>query len=248
MGIIVSGIKLIKPAYDFCLQMTEKVNTCRLQKQMECLVQDCFATLKPLSSSLKTVTRASTPYGTREILIGEWIREKSGHQKLGSLVGSNSEVFSLIRQHGEQMKPLARRTISNEFSQLVDLAKQLISYKDLMVRMDIPPTEVFEHQCYGYEGDEPSMAIESAVLIAVAIETQDPNEIFLFKEGGKEPESRELNDEKKTPLFEDIISYLVELFKKADAQVSLVRNHNEKIMEQMKQIVAPLKIANSIKG
>jgi hypothetical protein len=41
---------------------------------------------------------------------------------------------------------------------------------------------------------------------------------------------------------------LVELFKKADAQVSLVRNHNEKIMEQMKQIVAPIKIANSLKG
>jgi hypothetical protein len=70
----------------------------------------------------------------------------------------------------------------------------------------------------------------------------------LFKEGGKEPDSRELEDESKTPLFEDIVSYLVELFKKADAQVSLVRNHNEKIMEQMKQIVAPMKIANSLKG
>jgi hypothetical protein len=244
MGIIASGIKLIKPAYDFCLQMIPKVDTKTLQKQMESLVHDCFVTLKPLSSGLKTVTRMSTSYGTREILIGEWIRDRSGHQKLGSLVWGTDDTFNCMREHGEQMKPLVRRTISNEFSQLVDLTKQLISYRDLTVKLDIPPTEVYEHECL--IGTEVNLAPKT--VYSIAIETQDPNDIYLFVEGEKEAKARKLTDEAKTPVFEDIISHLVDLFKKADAEVSRVRNHNEKIMEQMKQIVAPLKIANSLKG
>jgi hypothetical protein len=244
MGIIVSGIKLIKPAYDFCLQMAPKVDTKTLQKQMESLVQDSFATLKPLSSSLKTVTRIPTSYGTREILIGEWIRDKSSHQKLGSLVWNDYEVFRCIKEHGEQMKPLVRRTISNEFSQLVDLAKQLISYNDLTVKLNIPPTEVYEHECISGE----AVMLIPRVVYSIAIETCYPLKILLYAEGEKEPKERDLTAEAYTPIFEDIVSYLVDLFKKADAEVSRVRNHNEKIMEQMKQIVAPLKIANSIKG
>jgi hypothetical protein len=244
MGIIASGIKLIKPAYDFCLQMVPKVDTKTLQKQMESLVHDCFITLKPLSSGLKTVTRTSTSYGTREILIGEWIRDRSGHQKLGSLVWGTDNTFRCMREHGEQMKPLVRRTISNEFAQLVDLTKQLISYRDLTVRMDIPPTEVYEHGCY--VGEQVKLAPK--VVYSIAIATQSPVDIILFIEGEEEAEEKKLSDEKKTPIFEDIVSYLVDLFKKADVEVSKVRDYNEKIMEQMKQIVAPLKIADSLKG
>jgi hypothetical protein len=247
MGIIVSGIKLIKPAYDFCLQMAKKVDTRTLQREIEYTVRDCFYALRPLCSKYQKVCDMRDAYGNHELCIGEWFREKRGNwQKLGSPIEHTNSVFSIIKKYGDQVKPHVRKTIKKEFAELVDLAKQLQSYEDLTVKLDIPPTEVFEHDCLG--GDEPSIAIESAVLIAVAIETQDPNVIFLFREGGKEPDSRELNDEKKTPLFEDIISYLVDLFKKADAEVSKVRNHNEKIMEQMKQIVAPLKIADSLKG
>jgi hypothetical protein len=243
MGIIVSGIKLIKPAYDFCLQMAPKVDTKTLQKQMESLVQDSFATLKPLSSSLQTVTRIHTSYGTREILIGEWVRDKSSYQKLGSIVWNESEFFKCIREHGEQMKPLVRRPIRNEFSQLADLTKQLISYSDLTVRIDIPPTEVYEHECSLGE----QVKLTRKVVKSIAIETCRPYKILLDV-GERENKERELTAEAYTPIFEDIISYLVDLFKKADAEVSKVRNHNEKIMEQMKQIVAPLKIANSLKG
>jgi hypothetical protein len=229
--------------------MIPKVDTKTLQKQMESLVHDCFVTLKPLSSGLKTVTRMSTSYGTREILIGEWIRDRSGHQKLGSLVWGTDNTFKCMREHGEQMKPLVRRTISNEFSQLVDLTKQLISYKDLTVKLDIPPTEVYEHECLiGISPEKGGVNLAPKTVYSIAIETQNPNDIYLFVEGEKAAKARQLTDEAKTPIFEDIISYLVDLFKKADAEVSKIRAHNEKIMEQMKHIVAPLKIAESLKG
>jgi hypothetical protein len=227
--------------------MAPKVDTRTLQREIEYTVRDCFYALRPLCPKYQKVCDMKDAYGNHELCIGEWFREKRGSwQKLGSSIEHTNSVFSIIKKYGDQVKPHVRKTIKKEFAELVDLAKQLQSYEDLIVKLDIPPTEVFEHKCCG--GDEPSMAIEPAVLTAVAIETQHPHKIFLFKEGGKEPESRELEDESKTPLFEDIVSYLVELFKKADAQVSLVRNHNQKIMEQMKQIVAPLKIANSLKG
>jgi hypothetical protein len=245
MGIMASGIKLIKPAYDFCLQMAPKVDTKTLQKQMESLVHDCFVTLKPLSSGLKTVTRISTSYGTREILIGEWIRSKAGYQKLGSPVWGTDDTFQCMREHGEQMKPLVRRTISNEFSQLVDLTKQLISYRDLIVMMDIPPTQIYEHDISTAEA---TVTLTSRVAHSIAIETNNPYGILLYTEEATKPKERDLTKEEHTPIFEDIISYLVDLYKKADTEVSKIRAHNEKIMEQMKHIVAPLKIADSLKG
>jgi hypothetical protein len=241
MGIILSGIRLIKPAYDFCLQMTKKVCTRSLQREMEKLVNHCFYTLKPLASQLTTVERIPTSYGAREILIGEWMREKSSHQKLGSLI-SEDETYNFIRKYGEQMKPLVRKTIRTEFAQLTDLTKQLISYEDLTVKMDIPETEVTEH----YNSME-GVNIHSMIINKIGIKTSDPWHIILFQKNGKE-EERDLKEEEKAPLFEDIISYMADLFKKADAKVGQARNHNENIMKKMVDVIAPLKIAKGLKG
>jgi hypothetical protein len=41
---------------------------------------------------------------------------------------------------------------------------------------------------------------------------------------------------------------MVDLFKRADAEVAGVREHNERIMEEMSVIVGPWKIANQLKN
>jgi len=237
MGIIVSGIRIIKPAYNFCLQTIEKVDTTELQGILINTVYECFRTLKPLSRILRKVT--TTDMGD-EIFIGEWIRERWGYQKYGSII-RKPKTFQLMVKYGDKMKPFVRKTIASEFSELVDLTKQLQSYDDLTIELDIPPTDLCEPELDDYE-----CTIINRVITRIGLETKCPNRILLWA-GNVVAIERDIDDMVNVPLFEDIISYLVELYKKADDGVRQVREHNEKILAKMEEIVAPLRIAEAFR-
>ena len=245
MGIIISAIRIIKPAYDFCLQMIPKVNTYSLQRSMEEFVIDCFEALKPLSHSFKEI--AYTDSG--DILcIGEWIRVRGRYQKYGSNINKPSTFFYYIRKYGGYIKPDVRKPIRDTFSQLVDLAVKLKPYDTVLVKLQIPETEVFEYYYpYAEKGDGKVVEIRSMKINAIGIKTNSPSYLFLFKCGEEDdPIERDITHEVNASIFEDIVSYMVDLFKKAYKEVSEIREHNEKIMKQMEEVVAPFKIASNL--
>lgn len=248
MGIIIAGLKLIKPAYDFVLQMAPKVHTKGLQSMMEKFVNDCFQTLRPLTYRFREVCEIEHEWGKEKLCIGEWLRLKDSYQTYGSTLDRSESVFNHIRNYGDDLKPHVRKPIKEDFAKLVDLAKQLQSYNDVSVKLEIPETEVFEHYCPDYSYDDKAVTIKSTVLNGIGVKTSNPWTLLLFQNGEEEPEERSITDESKAPLFEDIIGYMVDLFKKADAKVSVVREHNEKIIGEMGRIVGPWKIANQLKN
>lgn len=248
MGIIIAGLKLIKPAYDFVLEMAPGVYTDGLQSGMEKFVNDCFQTLRPLTYKYTEVCEVEHRWGKETLCIGEWLRLKYRYQTYGSTLERSEQVFTYIRDYGDELKPHVRKPIKDDFAKLVDLAKNLQSYNEVVVKLEIPETEVFEHYCPKYSYDDKAITITSIVASAIGIKTSDPWTLLLFKDGEEEPEERSITDESEASLFEDIISHMVELFKRADAEVSVVREHNEKIMEEMSRIVGPWKIANELKN
>lgn len=252
MGIIIAGLKLIKPAYDFVLQMAPKVHTNALQGNMEKFVNDCFQTLRPLTYKYREVCDIEHRYGgrtyTTKLCIGEWLRVKSTYQTYGSTLDHSESVFNYIRNYGDELKTHVRRPIKEDFARLVDLAKELQSYNEVLVKLQLPEKEVFEYYCPNFSYDDKAIKLTSMTLNAIGVKTSDPWTLLLFQNEEEEPETRHLTDESKVSIFEDIISYMVDLFKRADAEVSVVREHNEKVMEEMARIVGPWKIANQLKN
>jgi len=253
MGIIIAGLRLIKPAYDFVLSMAPRVHTKALQSGMEKFINDCFQTLRPLTYKFREVCDIEHhSYGghtyTTKLCIGEWLRVKSSYQTYGSSLDYSESFFNDIRNYGDKLKPHVRKPIKKEFAELVDLAKKLQSYNDVLVKLEIPETEVFEHHCPSFSYDDKAITVTSMVVNAIGVKTSDPWTLLFFQRRKEEPERRSLTDESKASLFEDIIDHMVDLFKRADAEVAGVREHNEKIMEEMSVTVGPWKIANQLKN
>lgn len=251
MGIIISGIRLIQESYDFVLKMAPKVHTTALQRGMEEFVRDSFQTLRPLTYEYREVCEIQKDYGSGstyiyKLCMGEWLRVKGSYQTYGSSLDHSGEVFNHIRKYGDELKPHVRKPIKDDFANIVDSTKKLQSYDDILVKLEIPETEVFEYDCGGRDGE--NVTVEMMVTDGIGIETRDPWTLLIFKEGKDEPKSRSLTEESKISIFEDIIGYIVDLFKKADAEVKGVREHNEKIMEEMSKTVGPWKIANELKS
>jgi len=250
LGLIIAGLRIIKPAYDFCLQTAPKINTRVLQSEMEKFVTGCFQALKPLSYDFKEVTQITEKYYgntyTATLCIGEWLRERGVYQKYGSSIDRPEDFFNCIRRYGEYLKPHVRKPIKDVFANLVDLTKSLRPYNEILVKLEIPETEVFEHYCPYRGGDSTTVTITSMVVNAIGVRTSYPWDLLLFKSGEEEPEIRDITNQSKVSIYEDIISYMVDLYKRAEAEVSVTRKHNEEIMREMEQIVAPFKIAISL--
>ena len=245
MGIIIAGVRTIKQPYDYILQTANRVYTSSLQSSMTEFVADCFRTLKPLSYEFTEVCEVKGEYSSYKLCIGEWLRAKHSYQEYGSTVDYSESIFEAIREHGDELKPHVRKPIKKDFADLVDLAKQLQPYDTLSVLHEIPRTEVYEY----FILREGGMSLTSFSISKIGIKTSNPWRLLLFKDGKEEqPDDRDLTDDSKASLFEDIISHIVDLFKKADAKVSVVREHNEKIMGEMARIVSPWKIANNLKN
>jgi len=246
MGIVIAGIRLIKQHYDFVLRMAEKVDTRTLQREMENFVYESFSTFKPLRRKFKeicTVTEKTRYYtSTYNLCIGEWIRRKSRYHQYGSIVDHSESFLKIIREHGDELKPHVRKSIKEDFAKAVDLTKQLIMYRDFEVSVCIRPREVYTYLYLYCRGGKSGIEIKPVKIERLTIKTQSPTRIFYGKDT-----SIQLEDESNVSIVEDLIDDLVDLFRKADAEVCKVREHNERVMKQIEDVVAPYKIVNHLR-
>lgn len=238
MGIILSGVERVKPLYEEALKIMSKVSTFKLQRDLESFVFSCFEALKPLSYELRDV--CSLGYG-KWLCVGEWIRIRDGSHVMGSLINQPDRLFELVREHGEHIGNFVRNVVRREFMELVRLTRRLKPYDNINVKVNIPETVV----CEIYIGQD-YIDIKPMKVRAVELETNYPQGIRLICDDGSK--YREITDSSKIVLFEDIIGYVVELYRKADREVSIIKQHNYEILEKMSDIVMPFKVARELKG
>lgn len=247
MGIVVAGVRLIKPKYDFVLKTAEKVDTRTLQRKMENFVFDAFRAFKPLRHKFKQVleVKEEAPYGTYSywLCMGEWIREKSRYYKYGSLIESPKTFLKTIKKYGDELKPHVRKPIKEDFAKAVDLVKHLIEYDDVIVDVE-PRAKTVETYNFLAHKPEP-VEIKPIEIGKLLIKTENPRRVYY--QGSLDGPYIELYDGANVAIIEDLIDDLAQLFKKAEAEVGKVREHNEHVMEQIEDVVAPYKIMSSLR-
>jgi len=237
MGLIVQQIQLLKDKYERCIEVANKIHTCKLQEDMEGLVYDCFQALKPLSRKPVTVAKV----GSTEIILGEWVREKERWHVLGWVVTYEHRFLYLIREFGGRMKPYVRKAIAEDFSSLVDLAVKLVPYDTTEFKVMIPPTRV--HLCGIFD----KVDVDAVEVTALGVRTYDPLEVVLFK-GDKRYKGVSLREVETLIALEDLMDYVVKLYDSVEAQIIPIIEHNNRVMEEMREVAAPYRIAKSVLG
>jgi len=123
----------------------------------------------------------------------------------------------------------------------VDLTKKLVPYGRLTVRVDVPTTSVCK-----YDVDY-RVEVKRVNVRGLQLTTNYSTYVRLITD---DDEGFELNlfDPESLYVLEDVVTYLVELYKKAEETLSTVVKYNDGIMKEMAEVVAPYRIARSIQG
>jgi len=239
LGLIVEGIRRVKPQVDFIVGSIPKVNVKSLQEKMEKTVYDCFRALTPLSYEYRVV--CTLPNGD-ELCIGEWVRVKySRYQKYGTVIDYASTFFNLIRSYGLRLKPWVRKPIKWDFERLVELAVSLKPYREITVEIDIPETVI-----YTYWIGDGGVTLKPFAAKKIVLSLSYPS--FVTFVNGEEKKDIHITDGVNISAVEDVVNHIVELYRRADAQIVAVREHNEKVLEEMNRIAEPWKLTNIIKN
>jgi len=123
----------------------------------------------------------------------------------------------------------------------VDLTKKLVPDGRLTVRVDVPTTSVCK-----YDVDY-RVEVKRVNVRGLQLTTNYSTYVRLITD---DDEGFELNlfDPESLYVLEDVVTYLVELYKKAEETLSTVVKYNDGIMKEMAEVVAPYRIARSIQG
>jgi len=235
MGLILQGVESIKEKYNHCLDVSDRINTYKLRRSIGYDVLDCFRAIRPLSREPKIVVRVDD----EEFQLWEWIRHKRPWNKIGRVIVDGVEFMDIIRMFGERMKPLVRSEIASEFSSLVDLTFKLLPYNALNSRITIPPTKIRAYRT------SPRIEFVEIDVEMLGVHTDEPQNVLLFDERGGRL-IQDLTDINTPTVLEDLIDHVVRLYDSVDMQISTMKEHNDKIIEEMRKVVAPFLVANEI--
>lgn len=237
MGKLLSDLLAIKDKIDLCLKIAERIDTRSLNFDMCDSVYNYFSSLRPLS--LKMIGTGIKDDSGKEVLIWKWFY-KEDHVISLNTFEDPMKFFDFIRKHGEQVEPFVRREVAEEFSSLVDLAAKLKMYKNLKIRLDIPPTRVY--LCHIDRG----IRVEQIDVCGLALHTNGPYDIHFIDPDGDSICDNYLYELKFFVSAEDLMDYLIQLYRKAEDALSETVEHNNRILERMENVAAPFIVANNV--
>jgi len=239
MGVLVSCVDSLKPKIDYIAATADVCNTNRLYDELVHTVFHCFYQLKPLSYEPKIVCELEEKrsyYGSVYLSVGEWVRCKySTAEKIGHEISEYDFLHYMIR-YGDLLKPWVRKPIREDFAALVDLVKQLKPYNTLHFSLEIPQTKVKKIWIGG------ELKQETYIATKIGFSTCYPRRLHLNSEGV----SLDVTDVEDLFALEDIIDYVVELYRMGYGELLKVIRHNEAILAKMKEIAKPYEISNSL--
>jgi len=235
MGLIFQRIQSLKDKYEHCLKVANKIYAWKFYHEMLNTVYGCFQVLKPLSREPVTVARKDDV----EIILGEWVRKKKEWQTQGWVVNDEYSFLEVMREFGGQMKPYVRKAIAEDFSSLVDLAVKLVPYDTMEFKVDVPPTKVYRYSIYS------KINMNEVDVTALGVHTIEPLEVMLFYSENRYVDLS-LRDVETVLALEDLMDYVVKLYDLAESRIPPIIDHNNKIIEEMKKVVAPLIVAREL--
>jgi len=211
------------------------INTILLEANMKRFVLNCFKAIRPLSHEPVVVVSE----GDRVIVLGTFVRVKFRWKRRAHTC-NESELFNVIRDYGVRMKLYVRRAILGEFSDLVDLTAKLKPYFEFNFRVDIPLTTIYKYDDKGRRLPNP-IEVDS-----ILVNTVFPYSVK-FLRNGRYVDWADIEDPAFYLMTESIIEHVVELYKRAESEISAVIEHNNGIMREMERIVAPFIVAKEIR-
>lgn len=236
MGKISERIIELTPKIAKMYEMMQRCNTRILRNEMFIYIFNSFLLYRPLSYNEHRL------YVTDNMIvtIHEWIKLKRSWRSRGSYLDSYSDFYELICKYGDEMSQYVRRSIKDEFIRLVQLTKQLQPYNELAYTKDV---DKVIHILHDYDVTD----VKSERIIAIRIETDHPDSVKLVY-GHAEWERHTFNllSLKSIHVIEDVIDDLMPLYEMAVKDVSAIKEHNDKILEEIKKLVMPRYISNEL--
>jgi hypothetical protein len=258
MGVIVQTILALKDRYDYVLQAADEINTASLKTDLERLVFESFEALRPLRSEYKVVWDLKDDTGKvyEQIGVGEFIRQKATHETYGSNFSPDSEwsrrrFVGLMRSHGHLVTPHVRTSIQGDFGRLVQITKDVKFYDELTVSLEVdPPITVHKHTCNKY-ATTPVLELDDKRVVKLFLKTSDPRQVVYNKvkddESGYWPDLLDVSYEANIPVVEDLIDYLVKIYKMAGELVDETKRHNEPLTTEMDTLTSAYKVSKCLK-
>jgi len=256
MGVIVQTILALKDRYDYVLQAVEEINTASLETDLEKLVFKSFEALRPLRSEYKVVgdLKDSTGKVYEQIGVGEFIRQKSTYETYGSNFRPDSEwsrrhFVDLMRSHGHLITPHVRASIQEDLGRLVQITKDLKFYDELTVSLEVdPPITVHKHTYNTYSN--PILEMDEKKVVKLFLKTSDSRRVVYNKVKDNEssywPDCIDVGYEANIPVAEDLIDYLVKIYKMAGELVDVTKRHNEPLATEMDTLASAYKVSKCL--
>jgi len=257
MGVIVQTILALKDRYDYVLRTAKDINTVSLETDLEKLVFKSFEALRPLRSEYMVVgdLKDSTGKVYEQIGVGEFIRQKLTYETYGSNFRPDSEwsrrrFLGLMRSHGHLVTPHVRTSIQEDFERLIQITKDLKPYDELTVSLEVnPPITVHRHTCNKY-GAIPVLELDDKKVEKLFLKTSDSEKVVYNKvkenESGCWPDILDVSYEANIPVVEDLIDYLVNIYKMAGELVDVTKRHNEPLTTKMDMIAGVYRISKCL--
>jgi hypothetical protein len=257
MGVIVQTILALKDRYDYVLRTAEDINTKTLQHNLDDLIFKSFDALRPLRSEYKVVgdLKDSTGKVYEQIGVGEFIRLKSNYETYGSNFRPDSEwsrrhFVDLMRSHGHLITPHVRTSIQEDFGRLMQITKDLKFYDELTVSLEVdPPITVHRHTYNNYSNH--LLEMDEKRVVKLFLKTSDSERVVYNKvkenESGYWPDLIDVSSEANIPVAEDLIDYLVKIYKKVSELVDETRRHNGPLTTEMDTLASAYKVSKCLK-
>jgi len=256
MGVIAQTILGLKDRYDYVLQAAEEINTGYLETDLERLVFKSFEALRPLRSEYKVVgdLKDSTGKVYEQIGVGEFIRQKAINETYGSSFRPDSEwsrrrFMEIIRSNGHLITPHVRTSIQEDFGRLVQITKDLKPYDELTVSLKVnPPITVHRHTYNNYSNH--LLELEDKRVVKLFLKTSESRRVVYNKvkknESGCWPDLIDVSYEANIPVVEDLIDYLVKVYKMAGELVDVTKRHNEPLTTEMDTLASAYKVSKCL--
>ena len=258
MGVIVQTILALKDRYDYVLQATKDVNTKTLQDNLDELVFKSFEALRPLRSEYKIVGDITNSEGKvyEQIGVGEFVRQKSTNETYGSNFRPDSEwsrrrFVDLMRSHGNLITSHVSTSKQEDFGRLVQIINDLKFYDELTVSLEVNPSiTVHKHTCNKYTAFR-VLELDEKKVEKLFLSTSDPEKVVYNKRVENNSswvsiDNIDVTYESNIPVVEDLIDYLVKIYKMAGELVDVSRSHNEPLTTEMDTLASAYKVSKCL--
>jgi len=226
-------ISELLPKFRDIQEIVPRIHTRSLQKDMEDIVFKCFMGFAPLRHRMtnEPVFTERTSWGGYEgYFVGKWINRiylgnpqgRRSKYERGSTITDHDEFLKLIRSHGYQ---------------IADCLLYTSPTRDVNV-------EVALFRAYDWYSCDPVPEMVNKVLVkTIAVSTDYPYRLEISPR--KELSLGNINC---VLAIEDILDEVLELYREAEKEVRKVREHNERILEELKEVTAPYWLSSEIKS